>query len=394
MDKLGIEQPAWQSLKTLDDAITFAREIGYPALIRPSYVLSGSAMNVAFSSDDLKKHLKSATDISAEHPVVISKFVEGAKEIEVDGVGHEGKLLIYAISEHIENAGVHSGDATIVLPPQKLYLETLRLIKDATRKILQALNINGPFNIQFLAKDNQIMVIELNLRASRSFPFVSKVTGFNFVEMATRSMLGEALWGSYKTVGLDHVAVKAPQFSFNRIKGADPRLRVEMSSTGEVACFGDDLKEAYLKAILATGFKIPKKGVLFTIGGEENKLNLLSSAKDLSSLGFKVYATEQTHEFLSGNDIKSTRVYKISEGSHPSVLDLLKQGGIDLVINISKPRSGKGETDGFIIRRTCVDLSIPLITNLQAAELLVSSLVSKKMADLQIKSWDEYVGRD
>ncbi|MDP3948091.1 MAG: carbamoyl-phosphate synthase (glutamine-hydrolyzing) large subunit, partial [bacterium] len=391
LDQLGIAQPGWQSLKTVDEALRFAKKIGYPVLIRPSYVLSGSAMNVAYSGTDLKRDLKSAADVSAEHPVVISKFVEGAKEIEVDGVGQEGKLIIYAVSEHIENAGVHSGDATIVLPPQRLYLETLRLIKDATRKILQALNINGPFNIQFLAKDNKIMVIELNLRASRSFPFVSKVTGFNFVEMATRSMLGEKLSGNFKTVGLDYVAVKAPQFSFSRIKGADPRLRVEMSSTGEVACFGDDLKEAYLKAILATGFKIPKKNVLLTIGGEDNKLNLLSSAKDLFSLGFKIYATGQTYEFLSENNIKNTRVYKISEDSHPSVLDLLKQGIIDLVINISQPGSEKGETDGFIIRRTCVDLSIPLITNLQAAELLVSALNSKKMEDLEIKSWDEYL---
>jgi carbamoyl-phosphate synthase large subunit len=323
--------------------------------------------------------------------VVISKFVEGAKEIEVDGVGQDGKLLIYAISEHVENAVVHSGDATIVLPPQRLYLETVRKIKDATRKILQSLNINGPFNIQFLAKDNKILVIELNLRASRSFPFVSKVTGFNFVEIATRAMFGEEPSRHYNTVGLDHVAVKAPQFSFSRIKGADPRLRVEMSSTGEVACFGDDLREAYLKAILATGFKMPKKSVFLTIGGEENKLNLLNSAKDLSLLGFKIYATAQTHEFLSQNGIKNTRAYKISEEAHPSVLDLLRQGVIDLVINISEPGSQKGETDGFIIRRTCVDLGIPLITNLQAAELLVSALKLKKLEDLEIKSWDEYV---
>jgi len=391
LDQLGIGQPAWQILKTVDEALKFARKIGYPVLIRPSYVLSGSAMNVAYSGADLKRNLESAADVSAEHPVVISKFVEGAKEIEVDGVGQKGKLLIYAISEHVENAGVHSGDATIVLPPQRLYLETVRKVKDATRKIIQALDINGPFNIQFLAKDNKILVIELNLRASRSFPFVSKVTGFNFVEIATRAMFGEEPSRHYNTVGLDHVAVKAPQFSFSRIKGADPRLRVEMSSTGEVACFGDDLREAYLKAILATGFKMPKKSVFLTIGGEENKLNLLNSAKDLSLLGFKIYATAQTHEFLSENGIKNTRAYKISEEAHPSVLDLLKEGSIDLVINISQPGSEKGETDGFIIRRSCVDLGIPLITNLQAAELLVSALKSKKLEDLEIKSWDEYV---
>ncbi len=390
LDRLGIEQPVWQSLENPDAALGFAKRIGYPVLIRPSYVLSGSAMNVAYSSSDLKKYLQSASDVSPQHPVVISKFVEGAKEIEVDGVGDNGNLLIYAISEHVENAGVHSGDATIVLPPQKLYLRTIKKIKDATKKIIQALDINGPFNIQFLAKDNKIQVIELNLRASRSFPFVSKVTGYNFVEMATKVMLGEKLSGDFKTLDLDYVGVKAPQFSFSRIKGADPRLRVEMSSTGEVACFGDDLQEAYLKAILATGFKWPKKNVFLTIGGEENKLDMLASAKQLSVLGFKIYATEHTNKFLSRHGIKSCRVYKISEDLHPSVLDLLKNG-IDLVINISEPGSEKGETDGYIIRRNCVDLGIPLITNLQSAELLVSSLATKKLADLQIKSWDEYV---
>ncbi|MBI2329806.1 carbamoyl-phosphate synthase (glutamine-hydrolyzing) large subunit [Candidatus Daviesbacteria bacterium] len=390
LDTLGIEQPAWQSLKNADEAVKFANTIGYPVLIRPSYVLSGSAMNVAYSSRDLKKHLKSASDISSVHPVVISKFVEGAKEIEIDGVGQKGKLVIYAISEHVENAGVHSGDATIVLPPKTLYLETLKRIKDCTKKIVAELSINGPFNIQYLAKDNQILVIELNLRASRSFPFVSKVTGFNFVEMATKVMLREKLSGDFKTLDLDYVGVKAPQFSFSRIKGADPKLRVEMSSTGEVACFGADLQEAYLKALLAVGFKMPKKSIFLSIGGDKNKLDLLVSIKQLAKLGFKIYATEHTSDFLKDEDIKNTRLYKISEKKHPSVLDLLKNG-MDLVINISQPGSEKGETDGYIIRRECIDLGIPLVTNLQAAELLVSSLASKKMEDLQIKSWDEYV---
>ncbi|MBI4036181.1 carbamoyl-phosphate synthase (glutamine-hydrolyzing) large subunit [Candidatus Daviesbacteria bacterium] len=390
LDKLGIDQAAWQSLKSVEDAASFAKKIGYPVLIRPSYVLSGSAMNVAYAATELKKFLKSASDISTEHPVVISKFVEGAKEIEVDGVGVKGDLLIYAISEHVENAGVHSGDATIVLPPQRLYLETVRRVKNATRKILKALEINGPFNIQFLAKDNKIMVIELNLRASRSFPFVSKVTGYNFVELATRVMLGEEIKGDFKTIDLDYVGVKAPQFSFSRIKGADPRLRVEMSSTGEVACFGDDLQEGYLKAILATGFKMPKNSVLLSIGGDKNKLDLLASAKVLASLGLKIYATEHTSKFLTENGVKNNRIYKIFEDQHPSVLDLLKEG-IDLVINISEGKQAMGETEGYIIRRNCVDLGIPLITNLQAAELLASALASKKMEDLQIKSWDEYV---
>lgn len=391
LDKLKINQPAWRSLKNVDDAIKFAKTIGYPVLIRPSYVLSGSAMNVAYSAGDLKRFLQQATQVSNEHPVVISKFMEMAKEIEIDGVGQNGELLIYAISEHVENAGVHSGDATIVLPPQRLYLETVRKIKEATRKIIKELKITGPFNIQFLAKDNRILVIELNLRASRSFPFVSKVTGYNFVQMSTRVMLGEDLTGNYKTIDLDYVGVKAPQFSFNRIKGADPRLRVEMSSTGEVACFGNDLSEGYLKSLLATGFKWPKRSIFLSIGGDKNKLDLLISIKKLSKLGFKLYATEHTCRFLKENNINSVRVYKISETKKPSVLDMLNRGEIDLVINISDGGSPKVESDGYIIRRNCIDLGIPLVTNLQSAELLVSSLESKKITDLEIKSWDEYV---
>ncbi len=391
LDKLGIKQADWQSLKAVAEAVNFAKRIGYPVLIRPSYVLSGSAMNVAYSARDLKKYLAEASNVSSEHPVVISKFIEGAKEIEIDGVGQQGELLIYAISEHVENAGVHSGDATIVLPPQRLFLETVRKIKDATRKIVKEFEINGPFNIQFLAKSNQILVIELNLRASRSFPFVSKVTGNNFVEMATKVMLGEKIKGDFKTLDLDYVAVKAPQFSFNRIKGADPRLRVEMSSTGEVACFGADLQEAYLKALMSTGFKIPEKGIFLSIGGKKNKLDLLITSKKLANLGFNIYATEHTSIFLKESGIKNTRVYKISENKHPSALDLLQKGSVDLAINISEGGSEKGETDGFLIRRSCIDLGIPLITNLQSAELLASALTNKKIEDLEIKSWDEYV---
>ncbi len=391
LDKLKIEQPAWQILKTVKDAAKFAKKISYPVLIRPSYVLSGSAMNIAFSPIDLKKYLADAVDVSKEHPVVISKFIDGAKEIEIDGVGKNGQLVIYAISEHIENAGVHSGDATMVLPPQKLYLGTIRQIKDATKKIVSGMKISGPFNIQFLAKDNKLLVIELNLRASRSFPFVSKVTGYNFVEIATKVMLGQDIGGEYNTLDLDCVAVKAPQFSFHRIKGADPRLRVEMSSTGEVACFGSDLHEAYLKALLSVGFKLPKKSVYLSLGGEKNKLEFIPFAKILSEMGLIIYATEHTSKALKKHGIKNTRVFKISEKSHPSVLDFLQKGKIDLAINISMARSDQGETDGFLIRRNCIDLGIPLITNLQAAELLVSALSSKKLDDLEIKSWDEYV---
>lgn len=391
LDKLGIEQASWQILKNVSDAVKFAKKIGYPVLIRPSYVLSGAAMNVAYSDPELRKYLQQATTISSEYPVVISKFVEGAKEIEIDGVGQEGALLIYAISEHVENAGVHSGDATLVLPPQRLYLETVRKIKSATKKIIKELKISGPFNIQFLAKETKIMVIELNLRASRSFPFVSKVTGNNFVQMSTRVMLGEQVKGEFNTLDLDYVAVKAPQFSFNRIKGADPRLRVEMSSTGEVACFGDDLYEAYLKALMSTGFKIPKRAAFLSIGGHKNKLDMLIATKRLTNLGFKIYATEHTSIFFKESGVKNTRVYKISERKHPSVLDLLREGEVDLAINISKGGSEKGETDGYIIRRNCVDLGIPLVTNLQSAELLISALTSKKIEDLEIKSWDEYL---
>ena len=391
LDKLEIEQPHWQSLRSETDLIKFATKIGYPVLIRPSYVLSGSAMNIAYNVTQLKEYIHQATEVSSDHPVVISKFVDNAKEIEIDGVGQNGELVIYAISEHIENAGVHSGDATIVLPPQRLYLETVRQIKMATKKIIKSLQINGPFNIQFLAKDNKISVIELSLIASRSFPFVSKVTGYNFVEIATKVMVGEKIEGNFETIDLDYVGVKASQFSFNRIKGADPKLRVEMSSTGEVGCFGADLYEAYLKAIISTGFKIPKKGVLLSIGGEKNKLDFLAAAKDFDLLNLKIYATDNTAEFLTKMGIKNTRIYKISEKKHPSVLDLLNDGKIDLAINISTPRHTKGETDGFTIRRTCIDLGIPLITNLQSAEVLATALKTKKIEDLEIKSWDEYL---
>ena len=391
LDKLEIEQPGWINAKNIEEALKFGKREGYPVLVRPSYVLSGSAMNVAYSGTELKKFLKQASDVSSEHPVVLSKFVEGAKEIEMDGIAKDGNLIIYAISEHVENAGVHSGDATIVLPPQRLFLETVRKIKTATKMMVKELNINGPFNIQFIAKSNQILVIELNLRASRSFPFVSKVTGYNFVEMAVRAMLNEEILGDFKTIDLDYVAVKAPQFSFNRIKGADPRLRVEMSSTGEVACFGDDLHEAYLKSLLSSGFNMPKKAVFLSIGGQKNKLEMLLSAKKLAKLGFRIYATENTHIFLKESGIKNERTYKVSEKGHPTVLDLLMEGKVDLAINISEGGSEKGETDGFMIRRSCVDLGIPLLTNLQASELLISALTSKKLDDLLVKSWDEYV---
>lgn len=391
LDDLEIRQPEWGSFDNIENSLDFAKKVGYPVLVRPSYVLSGAAMNVAHTSEQLKQYLENAAEVSGDYPVVISKFIVNAKEIEIDGVGQNGQLILYAISEHIENAGVHSGDATLVLPPQKLYLETIRQIKNATKKIIAKLNITGPFNIQFMAKDNNVLVIELNLRSSRSLPFVSKVTNINFAQKAMLSMLGEDISGDYETLELDYVGVKVPQFSFNRIKGADPKLRVEMSSTGEVGVFGEDLEEAYLKAMLATGWNWPKKNVFVSIGGPENKIEFLESARKLGKLGLNIFATDKTHNFLTENGIKNTRVNKISENAKSSILDLIREGKIELAINISDTKvDHAGSQDGFLIRRNCIDYSIPLITNLQSAIILASAISSKKLSDLKIKSWDEY----
>ncbi|MBI2595756.1 carbamoyl-phosphate synthase (glutamine-hydrolyzing) large subunit [Candidatus Daviesbacteria bacterium] len=391
LDRLSISQPQWEQIKNTGSVKRFAGKVGYPVLIRPSYVLSGSAMNIANSSREVAIYLNKAAKVSSKHPVVISKFIDNAKEIEIDGVAKSGKLLIYAISEHIENAGVHSGDATLVLPPQRLYLETMRQIKLETKKILKVLNIHGPFNIQFLAKDNKVMVIELNLRASRSFPFVSKVTGINFIEIAAKVIVGENITGDFQTVDLDYVGVKAPQFSFNRIKEADPKLKVEMSSTGEVACFGRDLHEAYLKALFSTGWKMPEKSIFLSIGGDKNKLDFLESARKLTTLNLEIFATEGTSKFLKLSGIKNTTVFKLSEGKHPTVLDLIKKAQVDLAINISLIGEDRAKRDGFIIRRNCVDFAIPLMTNLQAAIEFSYAVTEKKLEDLQIKSWDEYL---
>lgn len=395
LDKLGIDQPQWQELSHVDQVKKFARKVGYPVLVRPSYVLSGAAMSVAHTDEALMNFLAKATRISSEAPVVVSKFEQGAKEIEVDAVSMAGDILIYAIAEHIENAGVHSGDATIVLPPQKLYIETIRRIKEITRKISRELKITGPFNIQFLAKNNQIKVIECNLRASRSFPFSSKVTGYNFIEIATEAMLktkslSEFRRQNYKTLDLDYVGVKAPQFSFSRLKGADPVLGVEMASTGEVACFGDDMYEAFLKAMISVGFKIPRKGVLLTIGTFENKVAFLPAARQLVRLGFDLYATEGTSAFLKENNIKNTLVHKISNGHKPNLLDVMAQKKIHLVINIPKNYSHEEITDGYLIRRKAIDLNIPLVTNLQVAEVIAEALTRYGAGDLKIKEWKEY----
>ena len=390
LDELDVDQPAWEELTTHSAALKAAEKIGYPVLVRPSYVLSGSAMNVAYDAQSLTKFLKRATTVSIDHPIVISKFIENAREIEIDGVAAKGKLAIYAITEHIENAGTHSGDATVVLPPQRTYLETIRRAKHITRAIVKKLAITGPFNIQFIAKDNHLLVIECNLRASRSFPFVSKVTGYNFIDIATRALLGKDIAGEYRTVELDCVAVKSPQFSYGRIKGADPRSHVEMASTGEVACFGDSYSEALLKSMLAAGFRIPKKNVLVSLGQEENKIKLLPAMQILADMKFKLFATEHTADFLRANGILCEKVYKISHKKTPNVKELLADGALDLIINIPTHAFGGESTDGFIIRRKAIDMNIPLITNRQLAEAFVMALAEQKGNGLKAKSWNEY----
>jgi len=396
LDRLGVDQPEWVELSTKEEAAKAAARMGYPVLIRPSYVLSGAAMNVAIDEAGLIKFLAKAVNVSTDHPIVLSKFIENAREIEIDGVAQNGKLKIYAITEHVENAGTHSGDATLVLPAQRTYLETIRRAKAITKGVIKELNITGPFNIQFLAKENKLQVIECNVRASRSFPFVSKVTGYNFIELATDAMLGHDITGEYRTLELDYVAVKSPQFSYGRIKGADPLLYVEMASTGEVAAFGDSYAEALLKSMMAAGFRLPKKNVLVSLGKEENKIKLLPAIQKLSDMGFTLYATEHTGDFLKAQGIACERVYKIKSGGKPNVLTLLDSGQLDLIINIparglARPESSKGGlSDGFVIRRKAVDLNIPLITNRQLAEGFINALEEMKGKTIEAKAWDEY----
>ncbi len=389
LDRLGIEQPEWKELTSFEEIKEFANTVGYPVLIRPSYVLSGSAMNVAFDEQDIERYIKQATDISREHPIVISKFITNAKELEIDAVASDGKLITYAITEHVENAGVHSGDATIIFPPQNVYVETVRRILEITEKIASELSITGPFNIQFLAKENEIKVIECNLRASRSFPFVSKVSKVNFVELATNAIIGKHV-KAINSMDIDYVGVKAPQFSFSRIRGADPILSVEMTSTGEVACLGDNLNEAFLKSIIASGFHLPEKSVLISIGGEENKHKLLEHIEMLKELDFDIYATEHTSEFLDKNEIKNMSVKKIHEGGNPgyTVQNLLEEKKLDLVINIPNNFTQEVLDDEYLIRRRAVDNAIPLITNMQLAKLFIESI--SKNSQLKIKSWNEY----
>jgi carbamoyl-phosphate synthase large subunit len=389
-DKLEIDQPAWAQVTAIKDAMEFAHDVEFPVLIRPSYVLSGAAMSVAFNDKDLKKYLEKATEVSKDHPVVISKFITNAKEIEIDAVAFKGNILIYAISEHVENAGVHSGDATIVLPPQFTYIETIRRIKEIAKKIAISLSITGPFNIQFIAKSNQIKVIECNLRASRSFPFVSKVTKYNFIDKATKAILGVEEKGKYNTLDLDYVGVKAPQFSFSRLHGADPILGVEMASTGEVACLGENINEAYLKSLMSVGYSIPKKNIMLSTGPVKSKSYLLENIRNLKDMGFELYATKGTHDFYKSNGIYTKILNWPLEKKEPNVMTYLRERKIDLVINIPKSNEEEELTNDYLIRRHAVDFNIPLLTNPQNTKLFIESIAKLKMEDLEIKDWEEY----
>ena len=391
LDEISVDQPAWKELSSLDDAKIFAKKVGYPVLVRPSYVLSGAAMSVVLSENELEEYLKKASAVNKEHTVVISKFITDAKEIEIDAVADKGELFCYAISEHVENAGVHSGDATLVLPPQRTYLETTRRIKAITKEIAKALKITGPFNIQFIAKDNDVKVIECNLRASRSFPFVSKVLKINFIDIATKLMMGKNVPKISKSAfDLDYVGVKAPMFSFTRLKGSDPILGVEMASTGEVACLGDDFDEAFLKSLISVGFKLPKKNILLSTGPLYAKAELLDSKRALARMGFKFYATKGTADFMKENRMESEVLHWPLEKKEPNTLSYIADGKIDLVINIPKSIQKEELDNDYIIRRKAVDFDVPLITNLQIAKRFVEAISRIKIADLKIKSWDEY----
>ena len=392
LDRLGIDQPRWRELSSMDDIREFVDEVGFPVLVRPSYVLSGAAMNVCSNPDELVRFLRLAANVSKQHPVVVTEFIQDAKEIEMDAVARNGEIKAYAISEHIEYAGVHSGDATIQFPPQKLYVETMRRIKKVGARIAAALNISGPFNIQFLAKDNDIKVIECNLRASRSFPFVSKVLKINFIDLATRIMLGEDVEKPAKSAfDLDYVGIKASQFSFSRLQGADPVLGVDMASTGEVGTLGEMTSEAVLKSLLSVGQRIPQKGVMLSCGNAKHKAAMLDAARLLDKRGFKLYATTGTHRFLADNGVKSTEVFKPSEpDKHPQALEILHNHDVDLVVNIPRDLSSDEISNGYRIRRAAIDLNIPLLTNARLASAFIRAFTSLTPDTVEIKSWDEY----
>ena len=391
LDELEIDQPEWKELTGIEEAGDFAAAVGYPVLVRPSYVLSGASMGIALNSEELNRFLENASNVNREHPVVISKFITNAKEIEIDAVACDGELFCYAISEHVENAGVHSGAATLVLPPQRTYLETMRRIKTIARNIARALEINGPFNIQCIAKNNDVMVIECNLRVSRSFPFVSKVFKLNFIDLATRIIMGEDVPKIERSAfDLDYVGVKAPQFSFTRLKGSDPILDVEMTSTGEVACLGDNFNEAFLKSLLAVDFKMPQKTILLSTGPIDSKAEFLESTRILNDMGYTFYATKGTAEFMEEDGIEAEILHWPLEKKEPNALSYISEGKIDLVINIPKNYEKEELDNDYLIRRKAVDFDVPLITNMQVAKRFVEAISALSPEELKVKSWDEY----
>ena len=392
LDRIGVDQPEWRALTSLEDINAFVDKVGFPVLVRPSYVLSGAAMNVCSNREELERFLKLAANVSKKHPVVVSQFIEHAKEVEMDAVAQDGEIIAYAISEHIEFAGVHSGDATIQFPPQKLYVETVRRIKRISREIARELNISGPFNIQYLARENDIKVIECNLRASRSFPFVSKVLKINLIELATKVMLGIPVQKPDKNLfDLDYVGIKASQFSFNRLQKADPVLGVDMASTGEVGCIGSDTSCAILKAMLSVGYRIPEKNILLSTGTPKQKVDMLSAARMLQKKGYKIFATGGSSNFLTENGVENTRVYWPSEPERqPQALDMLHRKEIDMVVNIPKNLTAGELDNGYKIRRAAIDLNIPLITNARLASAFINAFCMMTPDDLAIKSWAEY----
>jgi carbamoyl-phosphate synthase large subunit len=391
LDELKIDQPRWQELTTYSDVTRFVKDIGFPVLVRPSYVLSGAAMNVCYDETQLKTFLDLATEVSKKHPVVISEFLERCKEIEIDAVAEKGEIVVYAISEHVEYAGVHSGDATTQFPPQKIYVETIRRIKNIAREIASSLNISGPFNIQFLARDNYIKVIECNLRSSRSFPFVSKVLKINFIDLATKVMLGIPVEKPEKSAfDLDYVGIKASQFSFTRLQHADPVLSVDMTSTGEVGCIGDSFSEAILKSLLSVGYRIPQKRIMISSGTTKSKVDLLDACKLLDEKGYELYATLGTQKFLKDNGVKAIAVNWPDEEGDYNIKEMIANKKFDLIINIPKDLSRRELTNGYIIRRSAIDFNIPLVTNARLASAFIIAFCTLKKEDIKIKSWQEY----
>ena len=392
LNRIGVDQPEWSALTSMDDIQEFIGRVGFPVLVRPSYVLSGAAMNVCSNQDELERFLKLAANVSKKHPVVVSRFLQHAKEVEMDAVAKDGEIIAYAISEHIEFAGVHSGDATIQFPPQKLYVETARRIKKISKQIAKELHISGPFNIQYLARENDIKVIECNLRASRSFPFVSKVLKINLIELATRIMLGLPVEKPAKSLfDLDYVGIKASQFSFNRLQKADPVLGVDMASTGEVGCLGDDSRTALLKAMLSVGHRIPRKNILLSTGNGKQKAEMLAASAMLRDHGYKLFATPGTSRYLTENGIENTLVHWPSEApQQPQAIDMLHNHEIDLVVNVPKNLSTGELTNGYKIRRAAIDLNVPLITNARLASAFIYAFCTVKPEELEIRSWQEF----